>query len=388
MVQLIEYLKKQKLGKSYKKIIITILSIPIPFLLALSAFFLGANSTTIVAIASLGTIAIFIPFSAFSYLEYKETKNAEKNYPAFLRDLSQSVSSGMNIQQAISICSDSDYGKLTRYVKQLNIYLSWNLPFPEAWDKFTRLLERSALIKRVNDLLIEAFTSGGDLKTTLNALGDDIVLLKDMESEKKSSMYEQIIIMYVVFFIFLGVVVGLFKILSPIIFIQKIGMFSGFQMTSSTTTEGISINYFKNLFFIMALIEGACAGIIAGQISEERIIAGFKHVIVMVAASILVFFIFIFPAHLSLSASLYPTVVEPGNIVTITGNARYESEAVSNTPVSIILNDGTIIKEFTDATGKFSRNIEAPDALGSQKIFVTITYKKETARTELEYKIE
>ncbi len=386
MVKIKEFLKIKEIGKNKKKILIFILSIPIPFLLSFAAYLLNAETTTIIAIASIGIILIFLPFLIMSFIEFKEISNAEKHYPAFLRDLAQSVSSGMTLPQAIAISAENNYGKLSKYLKKLDIYLSWDLPFPEAWNKFTKLLEKSNLISRLNNLILEAFTTGGELKTTLNSLGDDVIMLKDMEAEKKATMYEQIIIMYIVFFIFLGVIVGLFKILSPILFIQKMGIFSGIEL-GSATSESIGINYFKNLFFMMALIEGICAGFIAGQISEEKLIAGFKHVVIMVAASVLLFFIFIFPSHLSLEVSLYPPSVEIGESVIITGYARYETEPVSNNPIDIVLPDGTIKREYTDSNGKFSTNIKAPTQKGIHKVIVTLTYKKETVQSELSIKV-
>ncbi len=386
MVKIKEIFNLKNISKSRKKILIIVLSIPLPLLLALGAYLLGAQTTTLVAVSAVGVILIFLPLLILSFVEFQEIRNAEKNYPAFLRDLAQSVSSGMTLPQAIDISAENNYGKLSKYIKKLNIYLSWGLPFPEAWKKFTKLLNSSNLMTRLNNLILEAFMTGGDLKTTLNSLGDDVVLLKDMESEKKATMYEQIIIMYVVFFIFLGVIVGVFKILSPILFIQKMGVFSGIEMGSASGST-IGIDYFKNLFFMMALIEGACAGLIAGQISEEKLIAGFKHMVIMVAASLLVFFIFIFPSHLALETSIYPPTIEIGETATISGQVRYEADPLSSHPVDILMPDGTITREYTDSTGTFSKTFKAPDISGVNKFVITVEYEGETKQSELLMKV-
>lgn len=371
-----------KLGKTKKKIIILLLSIPVPLLLSFAAYLLNAKTTTIISISSIGILLIFVPFLAINFIEFKEILDAEKNYPAFLRDLAQSVSSGMTIPQAIDVVSETNYGKLSKYIKKLDIYLSWNIPFPEAWEKFTHLLEKSSLMTRINDIILEAFKTGGDLKTTLNSLSNDVIILKNLESEKKTAMYEQIIIMYVVFFIFLGVIVSLFKILSPILFIQKMGIFSKVSLTQ-TTGESIGINYFKNLFFMMALIEGICAGFISGQISEERLIAGFKHVIVMVASTLLVFFILIFPANLVIDASIYPILIEPGQSIVITGSARFEADALIGQDIDVILPDGTITRELTDSNGQFTLRINAPEVRGTYNIIASTTYNKESSQVEI-----
>ncbi len=200
-----------------------------------------------------------------------------------------------------------------------------------------------------------------------------------MESEKKSVMKEQIIIMYAVYFVFVGVIIGLFKILAPILFIQKMGIFSGISMQNAG--EELSLEYFKNLFFMMVIVESICAGIIAGQISEEKLIAGFKHVIIMLSVGVFCFFVFIFPSSLSLDATIYPSTVVGGDKIIINGQAYYESAPASGATVTIITPQKEILTLFIDNIGEFERTIVAPTQKGSYKIIMSVEYKDEKQTT-------
>ncbi|NDB80338.1 type II secretion system F family protein [archaeon] len=206
----IEEIKKQK------KLYYTLLALPLPLILGVLAFVFGASSTFAIALISIGLIIVVLPSMILSFLEFRDIKSSEDNFPNFLDDLSQSSSAGMNLPQAISVASKTSYGKLTSHIKQLNIWLTWNMAFPVAWKKFTKRLDASPLIRRVNGIIIEAFNGGGDVNKTLGSLAADVNIIKDMEAERRSIMQQQIVIMYIIFFVFIGVIIALYKIIKSL----------------------------------------------------------------------------------------------------------------------------------------------------------------------------
>jgi archaeal flagellar protein FlaJ len=373
-------LQRERKQAKLKNLRLLLVLLPVPLIVSFSAYLLGAQSTTIIAISSLGFLSIIVPYLSINFLAFRELRKAEDNYPNFLRDISQNVSAGMTIPQAISTSADTEYGALTKYIHKLNIWLSWSTPFPKAWQKFTKLLDKSDLIKRINGIILESFHGGGDIKTTLSSLADDVNLLKEMNSEKTSVMNEQIMIMYAVYFVFIGVVVGLFRILSPILFIQNLGGFGGMAFGEGGG-ETLTIEYFKNVFFMIIVMQSLCAGIIAGQISEERLIAGFKHVVLLLSVGIFCFFLFIFPSHLSLDTSIYPGTVSSGENVIINGQVYFESAPASGATVNIITPNKDVLTLFVDNIGEFERTIEAPMQRGIYQIIVAVEYNNEKDTT-------
>jgi hypothetical protein len=260
-------------------------------------------------------------------------------------------------------------------VRQLNIWLSWNQSFPSAWRKFTNRLSRSQLIRRVNTIILEAVHSGGDIKKTLGSLAEDVNIIKDMEAERKSIMQQQIVIMYIIFFVFVGVIVALYKILSPILYVQQIGSFAGIGIQEGGAK--LTLEYFRNLFFLMTMVEAICAGLIAGVIAEEKIVAGIKHVLVMVSVTIFVFFVFVFPAELSVEISVFPSETYAEGKVTITGKAFSEGAPVAGATVIITDHTGLPKQLFTDNSGEFRYFWTAPEEEGDYNIQISVEQDKE-----------
>ncbi len=363
------------LGVRQEKLRLTIMMLPIPFIIALLLFLFGAASTLVIAAIAIGVIAVLTPYLALSFLEFQELAAAEEAYPNFLRDMAEAVNSGMTIPYAIHTAAQAKYGVLSKYVGKLNAWVSWSLPFPQAWQKFTESLKKSELISRVNGIILEAFVSGGDVGVVLSSLADDVNLLKRIESEKKSMARQNIIIMYVIYFIFLGIIVGLFKILVPILYIQRIGVFGGLALRPS---DIITTDYFKNLFFMMTIVQSACIGLMAGQISEERLIAGFKHLVLMVGLGTTIFFLAIFPAGLAVTAEVFPQNPSIGQDIIVSGSAFFEATPAAGATIEIVTPSKEIVVVFTDNLGEFLTNIKSPTQEGTYPIIATVTYKGET----------
>jgi len=369
-------LNKGVLTYKQKKLLILLASMPLPIVVGLLTFYLGVPSTFVIAFTSLSFIGIVLPYIAFEAIEYSALKKAEDKFPNFLRDISQATSAGMTLPQAIDTASNIDYGALSPYVKKLNIWLSWGIPFQKAWARFTKLLDRSPIVRKTNAIVLEAFHSGGNLVATLEALADDVTLLKQMEAERQSIMRQQIIIMYIIFFIFVAVLISLYKILSPILYIQQIGFFSGVSLQAGAT-EKLSIDYFKTLFFLMALVEGISAGLISGQIAQERVVAGFKHILIMVSFTVFVFFIFVFPTVFTMEVASYPAQVPPGGKITLVGQVFFESSPASSATITIIEPGGGVTTLFSDNVGEFRKTVDAPEIVGQYEITITAEFKGE-----------
>ena len=366
---------KGMLGFKEDKLKLLIMTLPIPFLLAIILSLAKVQSTIIIAVLSLSTVGVFMPYLLYGFLELKEIRLAEDNYPNFLRDLAQSVASGMTIPNSLHTTAQAKYGVLTKYVQKLNVWVSFGIPFPEAWQRFTNMLGKSSLIKRVNGIVLESFRSGGEMGAVLNSLSSDVILLKRIEEDKKSMAQQHIIIMYVIFFIFLGIIVGLYKILIPILYIQRIGSFSGVALRPA---EEISIDYFKNLFFMMTIVQSACIGFISGQITEEKVVAGLKHVVAMIAIGVFTFFMFVLPAKLALDAHVFPENPGIGQDIVVSGTLSFESSAASGATIEIVGPNREAQQLIADSQGEFTVLFKAPTQPGPYSITITVNYRSET----------
>src|SRR3989338_4198903 len=190
VAKFLKEVEKDVLGAYKHKVTVLLAVLPAPFVLSVLVFLLGGKSTAIVSTFSLGMVFVLVPYLLIGFMEFKEIKQAEDGFPGFLRDLAQSVAAGMTIPQAVTTAAQTKYVILSKYVQRLNAMLSWGIPFPQAWQKFTKLLEKSSLIKRINGVVLEAFYAGGEIGIVLSSLAADVNLLKRMEADKKSMAQE------------------------------------------------------------------------------------------------------------------------------------------------------------------------------------------------------
>jgi len=248
-----------------------------------------------------------VPFVFLSYFEYQRIKSIEDQIPIFLLDLSEAQKVGLNLSEALKNASKTDYGKLTPEIKRVSDQLSWGVPIKDAMENFAKRLQRSKLITRVIRIINEAYASGGDIARTMEATASDITLIKEAEKERKAVTSQHVMVMYAIFFLFIGIVIGLSKTLIPLMEMNvETAGFGGvltFQDPCVMCVDNPHVAcvncaifsvmcqmfnipaggkcYYNGLFLLMAVVQGIFAGLVAGQIGEGSIIAGFKHSVIM-----------------------------------------------------------------------------------------------------------
>jgi len=284
--------------------------------------FIGISALLIVAsiftgdvgvIGNAVIVAVFIiaiPLFLQRYSRFVWIKAVEEQFPNFIRDLADSKRSGMSFTEAISIASKSNYGKLTPDIKKMNNRLSWGTPFLRVMEIFGDSIKESRIINEALNIIKESSSSGGNVAGTLDAIARDMIMLKDAEAERLSLVRQHVLIMYGVFFMFLGIAIMIIQVMVPMISTQPestAGAGFGLQFIDPcegvgyfpcnffsiiglmlSVPEGITL-YYTALFFTVVIIQGIFTGLIAGQLGENSIVAGGKHALIMVLVAIGVF---------------------------------------------------------------------------------------------------
>ncbi len=261
----------------------------------------------------LSAIVSVVPYALYDYIQFSEFKEMEEEFPRFLRDFAESKKSGMTFPQALQACTKTDYGALSKVVNKAAKQISWNVPFEKVILNMSKSVERSQVIKRAFTIIIEASKSGGDVGGVMDTIAMDINTIREMDRERSSLLSQQVMIMYFIFFLFLGIVVLLFRLLIPMIELQSSGgggggMFglssAGVAASSCASVQWLcsvcpildfgvgQICYYEALFFSMAIIQAIGTGIIAGKIGTGSAIGGVKHSIVMLVCAVATFVIF------------------------------------------------------------------------------------------------
>ncbi len=263
----------------------------------------------------LAIILISVPYGIYRFLEFRRIREYENEFPAFLRDLAESQRSGLTLIQSLRIATKSNYGSLTKEIKKLTDQISWNVTLDRALEKFSDRVEKSKIIVRSLMVIRQANKSGGNIEDTMESLANNIESLGDVQAEKSSLLNQHVMMMYAIFFIFLGISISLVKFLTPLLETQ-----STFELIKTTganpcqpclngyntacigcdiyfsvsTTFGFgekteSAAYYRSLFFTMIVVQAIFSGLIAGQISSDSVVAGLKHSMIMLLSGVFIF---------------------------------------------------------------------------------------------------
>lgn len=285
-------------------------------LLLIIAFFIN-NFVIASNLLFLGIVILILPYSLHKFFEFKRIRAYEDGFPNFLRDLAESQRAGLTLMQALQSASRTEYGLLTPEIKKMYNQLTWNVPVEVVLNSFSERMKKSKMIVRGMMIIEQATKSGGNVEETMESLAANIEGLKDVQEEKSLMLNQQVIMMYAIFFIFLGITIALIKFLVPLLQtqIQAEGFgFQGFnanpcaQCIGSADTACLgchtfftvakafdlgkgedAASYYKALFFTMILVQGFFSGLIAGQIGSDSVIAGVKHSMIMLVTGFFIF---------------------------------------------------------------------------------------------------
>ncbi len=175
----------------------------------------------------------------------------------------------------------------------------------------------SKIFSRSITIIKQAEKSGGNVAESMGSLAENIQSLRDVQEEKSVLLNQQMLIMYAIFFIFLGISIAILRFLIPLfetpsnvggfvlqgfnqnpcdacISSSDIGCFGCTSMFAVSTVFGFgekeeTASYYRSLFFSMIVIQGFFSGLIAGQISSDSLSAGIKHSFAMLLIGIFIF---------------------------------------------------------------------------------------------------
>ena len=299
-----------KLETRQKIILISVTS----SMLLIFAGFLTGDIAVVGNLLVLSIIISIVPYFLWKYSQLMWLRSLENQFPNFVRDLADSERSGMSLSEGIKIASRANYGKLSVEIQRMYNRLTWGTPFLRVMEIFEKKVKDSRIIVEALKIIRQSYEGGGDIAATLDSVSRDMIMLKEAEAERSTLVKEHVMIMYGIFFMFLGVAIMITFVMVPMLKSQPdvsgsvagslgfkfvdpcqntvmfpCGLFSGICGMLGNSTSGISC-YYTAMFFSVVVIQGIFTGLIAGQLGESSAIAGIKHSIIMVFVAVGVFF--------------------------------------------------------------------------------------------------
>jgi flagellar protein FlaJ len=224
-----------------------------------------------------GGIVAAAPAVWIFYSRYRTSKELEQQFIIFIRDVSDSIKSGMSLPMALDHCSKRDYAGLTRHVKRLSAQIEWGIPLKKALTTFGENTNSMA-IKRAVITITATYKIGGKISDTLDAVSRSLVTISQISKERSASVYSQIVTSYVIFFVFIFILVILQTFMIPSLTAQAgqgMALMKGMQVISSP-------DVFTQSFTVFIIIQGFFAGLATGKMAEGSLVAGLKHSMLLI----------------------------------------------------------------------------------------------------------
>ncbi len=221
----------------------------------------------------IGGLIAAVPPVWIVYTRYKTNKEVEQQFILFIRDVSDSIKSGMTLPMALDHCSKRDYLGLTRSIKKMTAQVEWGIPFQDALITFSKGTN-SVPIKRAVATIIATYKIGGKISDTLDSVSKSLVTIDRIKKERSASVYSQIVTSYIIFFVFILILVIMQVFLIPNLVLRE---GEDLVSLSEQNVEVPSPEIFSQGFSMFIIIQGIFAGLATGKMAEGSLSAGLKH---------------------------------------------------------------------------------------------------------------
>lgn len=234
--------------------------------------FVPARDQTEVLICFL-IIGMLAPVMVAFEVRRRYINRIEAQVPDFLRELTDLKDIGLTIQGSVHLISTSKLGLLSSELAIVDREVKWGSNVSNA---LVRMEERIGvvMIKRAISLIVRASEVTNYIREVLIiAVGDMEHYLK-LKNERYTVSFAYIMIVYLSFAIYLYTAYQL-----------NVSFISSFEKLQTN----IDISGNTQDMFRIGIILGFFSGIMAGQLSAGSIYSGFKHAIIFLAATVVMF---------------------------------------------------------------------------------------------------
>lgn len=240
----------------------------------------------------LAAMSLVGPYGFYYAYRQRRVRLLEERFPGFLRDLAAARKAGLTLEQAILMARRGDYGELGPEIEKMADQLSWKMPFEQVLQEFSDRV-RTPLVERSVSLIQEASWTGGNIASVLEAAAKDAQEVQKTVTERHTTTRVYAGIVYIGFFIFLGVAAVLYTNLVPELVgaADQVGESGGDQgeIQGLNVNPDITLTDFRVFYFIAALAQATGGGFVAGLMGSGKWPNGLRHIFMMCGITIAVF---------------------------------------------------------------------------------------------------
>ncbi|SEO35846.1 flagellar protein FlaJ [Halogranum amylolyticum] len=225
----------------------------------------------------------------------RRLRTMEAAVPDFLDRMASVNEAGVTVVQSLQRVARSDLGGLTPEVERAWRDVRWGA---DAETALRRMAARtsSPTVARAVTLVTNAMRATDDVAPVLRIAADEAQASWRLRRERRTEMVTYLLVIYISFFVFLGIVAALSVSFLPAVeATQTVG---GGSATGSLPTGSVfggigdvDTDAYRLLFFHASVVQAVCSGLVAGQLGEESVADGVKHGVVLLVVAYAAFLV-------------------------------------------------------------------------------------------------
>jgi flagellar protein FlaJ len=233
-------------------------------------------------------------------LQKRRLRETENAVPDFLARLASVNEAGVTVVKSLERVKDSDLGPLGAEVRRAWRDVEWGGDVQSALRRMQRRAD-TPMVDRAVTLIANSMEASGDIAPVLRIAADEAQNTRRLRRERRQEMLTYLMVIYISFFVFLGIIVALTVAFIPAI--KQAGTAAvGTGGTAGATGVGpslpsgifssirdVNVDSYTLLFFHVSSIQGVCSGLVAGKLGEGDVRDGVKHAAVMLVLAYALF---------------------------------------------------------------------------------------------------
>ena len=229
----------------------------------------------------------------------RRVRRIESAVPDFLDRLASVNEAGTAVVGSVRRVADSNLEALTEDLRRARRDIDWGADVSTALRRLERRV-RSPMTSRAVALVTNAIRASGDVGPVLRIAADESRATWSLRRERRQVMLTYLIVIYISFLVFLGIIAALSVSFIPAIEAASVpgtggslpdvgGGAPGGPGGIADGIDDIDVAVYEQLFFHAAAIQAVCSGLVAGQLGEGSVRDGVKHVVVLLALTLVAF---------------------------------------------------------------------------------------------------
>ncbi|WP_435115894.1 type II secretion system F family protein [Halolamina sp. C58] len=233
-------------------------------------------------------------FALLYEINKRRVKAIERVIPDFLDRLASINDAGVSIVQSIERLTRSDLDALSPELRRAWEDVRWGADVRAAFRRMERRID-SPMMTRATVLITNAMTASGEIAPVLEIAADEARASRRLQRERRQEMLTYLMVIYISFFVFIGIVFALSSSFIPAIDNANLGGASGGGLpggVSSSVFAGlgsVDTAAYTLLFYHAAVMQAIFSGLVAGQLGEGSLADGAKHVVVLLTLTVIAF---------------------------------------------------------------------------------------------------